>query len=116
VALLGTDDPHETVRRGLALGAGAVAVTLGPDGVLLGTGDADPIGVPAVPVAIEVDQTGAGDNFTGALAAWLSRGATLLDAVRAGTAAASVSLGGQGGTGRVAELAEITEILRRHTV
>lgn len=110
-ALLGTEDPAETVRRCLALGAGAVAVTLGPDGVLLGTGDGDPITIPALPAQAVVDQTGAGDNFTGALAAWLARGASLVAAVRAGTIAATISLGGQGGTGRVATLTEIEALI-----
>ncbi len=113
-ALLGTADPDETIKICRDLGAAAVAVTQGPDGVLLDSGDGVRITVPAVPAATVVDQTGAGDNFTGALAAWLARGATLPTAVRAGTAAASISLAGQGGTGRVATPAEIEELLRAH--
>lgn len=44
--------------------------------------------------------------------ALLATKASLVDAVRAGTAAASVSLAGQGGTGRVATAAEIDALLR----
>lgn len=109
-ALLGTTDPRETITRCLDLGAGAVAVTLGPGGVLLGTAEGVQE-IPAVPAPEIVDQTGAGDNFTGALAAWLARGESLREAVRAGAAAASVSLAGQGGTGRVAGGAEIESLL-----
>ncbi|GAA0964426.1 PfkB family carbohydrate kinase [Acrocarpospora macrocephala] len=108
--LLGTTDPAETAHRVRQLGAPAVAVTLGARGVLLDTAHFTDV-VPAVPAPMIVDQTGAGDNFTGALAAWLSRGAPLLDAVRAGTAAASISLAGQGGTGRVADTLEIESLL-----
>ncbi|GIH24240.1 2-keto-3-deoxygluconate kinase [Acrocarpospora phusangensis] len=108
--LLGTADPAETARRVRRLGAPAVAVTLGARGVLLDTGDSTDL-IPAAPAPMIVDQTGAGDNFTGALAAWLSRDAPLLDAVRAGTAAASISLAGQGGTGRVATTPEIQTLL-----
>lgn len=109
-ALFGTGDPAETLRRVRRLGAPAVAVTLGAGGVLLDTGTAVHE-VPAVPAPVIVDQTGAGDNFTGALAAWLARGAPLVEAVRAGAAAASISLAGQGGTGRVANTAEIDSLL-----
>ncbi|WP_214109535.1 PfkB family carbohydrate kinase [Acrocarpospora catenulata] len=109
-ALVGTGDPAETLRRVRRLGAPAVAVTLGADGVLLDTGGAVHE-IPAVPAPVIVDQTGAGDNFTGAMAAWLAKGAPLLAAVRAGAAAASVSLAGQGGTGRVAGAPEIESLL-----
>jgi 2-dehydro-3-deoxygluconokinase len=53
-----------------------------------------------------VDQTGAGDSFAGTVTARLALGDTLLDAVRLGVAAASLSVGGLGGTGHVATLEE----------
>ncbi|MCG5211811.1 sugar kinase [Streptosporangium sp. KLBMP 9127] len=106
-ALLGVADPHAAVRACLDLGAAAVAVTQGEHGVLLARADETPVSIPAVAADRIVDQTGAGDNFAGALVAWLARGADLETAVRAGTAAASISLAGQGGTGRVATRAEI---------
>ncbi|MDF5754021.1 sugar kinase [Spongiactinospora sp. TRM90649] len=110
-ALLGVGDPYETARACLDLGAAAVAVTRGADGVLLAERGAEPVAVPAFAAASVVDQTGAGDNFAGALAAWLARGAGLREAVAAGAAAASISLGGQGGTGRVATPGEIERLL-----
>jgi 2-dehydro-3-deoxygluconokinase len=116
--LFGTDDPYETVERARALGARAVAVTRGPEGVLLhsrgdaGAGTPSFHEIPAFPAEKIVDQTGAGDAFAGALAAWLARGAELREAVRAGTVAAALSLEGQGGTGRVAARAEIETLLQ----
>src|SRR5690606_6819194 len=110
-ALLGLTDPREVIRACLDLGARAVAVTCGERGVVLGEPDAEPIEIPAVPAEKVVDQTGAGDNWIGALSAWLARGEPLHQAVRAGVAAASISLAGQGGTGRVATREEITRLI-----
>ncbi|WP_424537140.1 sugar kinase [Sphaerisporangium viridialbum] len=110
--LLGTGDPAEAVRACLGLGAGAVAVTRGADGVLLSDRDGGPpVEIPAVPAGLIVDQTGAGDAFAGTVAARLSAGDPLGEAVRAGTAAAAVSLEGQGGTGRVATPEDIRRLL-----
>ncbi|GLW08515.1 2-keto-3-deoxygluconate kinase [Microtetraspora sp. NBRC 13810] len=110
-ALLGETEPREVARACLRLGAAAVAVTMGEHGVLLAEGEAEPVAIPAMRTELIVDQTGAGDNWTGALAAWLARGRPLAEAVRAGTAAATVSLAGQGGTGRVADRAEIEQLI-----
>lgn len=111
VALLGTADPDEAAEACLALGAAAAAVTRGPDGVHVASA-AGRTTVPVVPAEVVVDATGAGDAFAGVVTARLATGASLVDAVRAGTAAASVSLAGQGGTGRVATAAEIDALLR----
>jgi 2-dehydro-3-deoxygluconokinase len=110
VALLDTDDPARAAEACLGLGAAAVAVTCGADGVRLATGG-DRRHLPVVEAPEVVDATGAGDAFAGVLAARLARGAPLADAVRGGTAAAALSLGGQGGTGRVATAAEIDRLL-----
>ncbi|WP_248960333.1 sugar kinase [Sphaerisporangium perillae] len=114
LALLGTADPAEAVQACLRLGARSVAVTRGPEGVLLCEGQGGPaVEIPAVPARAIVDQTGAGDAFAGTVAARLAAGASLRDAVRAGTAAAAISLEGQGGTGRVATREEIDGLLAR---
>jgi 2-dehydro-3-deoxygluconokinase len=105
-ALLDTEDPEQAARILLGLGAQAVVVTRGADGALV----ADASGlrqVPAVPAPRLVDQTGAGDSLAGTLTARLVLGDSLDEAVRLGTAAASLVLGGRGGTGYVPTLAEL---------
>lgn len=109
-ALLDTTDPERAATACLDLGAAAAAVTQGADGVHLATGE-DRRDIPAILAPAIVDATGAGDAFAGVLTALLARGTSIEDAVRGGTAAASLSLGGQGGTGRVATAAEIENLL-----
>ncbi|MDN3351627.1 sugar kinase [Actinomadura sp. DC4] len=109
-ALLGTDDPERAAVACLELGAAAAAVTRGPDGVHVATRTGRRQ-VPPFPASAVVDATGAGDAFAGVLTARLARGVPLTEAVRAGCAAASVSLSGQGGTGRVATAEEIDGLL-----
>jgi 2-dehydro-3-deoxygluconokinase len=87
------------------LGAQAVALTRGVDGVLLDDGGRI-VELPAVPAPVVVDQTGAGDSFAGTVTARLALGDQLVDAVGLGLAAASLSVGGLGGTGHVATLEE----------
>ncbi|MFC6086994.1 sugar kinase [Sphaerisporangium aureirubrum] len=109
--LLVTAEPEEAARACLRLGVRAVAVTKGADGVLLADATGHMEEIPAIPPAVVVDQTGAGDAFSGVLAARLAAGRRLPDAVRAGAAAAAISLEGQGGTGRVATPHEIDRLL-----
>jgi 2-dehydro-3-deoxygluconokinase len=99
-ALLSADTPEAAVRTLRALGADAVCVTCGADGVLL-----DDTWVPAVPAPAIVDATGAGDVFAGTVAGRLAQDDELAEAVRAGVAAAARSLGGRGGTGWVLQRA-----------
>jgi 2-dehydro-3-deoxygluconokinase len=105
-ALLDTEDPEQAARILLGLGAQAAVVTRGAAGALV----ADASGlrhVPAVPAPRLIDQTGAGDSLAGTLTARLVLGDSLDEAVRLGTAAASLVLGGRGGTGHVPSLAEL---------
>ena len=113
VPLLGTADPAEAARRARRLGASAVAVTLGAEGVLLDDGG-EPEHEPALPPPSVVDQTGAGDCLVGTLAARLALGDDLRTAVRLGCAAASLSLQGQGGSGFVPTLAQARAHLDAH--
>jgi 2-dehydro-3-deoxygluconokinase len=85
------------------LGATAIALTCGPDGVLLREGSRETF-VESPPAPRVVDQTGAGDSFVGTVAARLALGDDLVDAVRLGAAAASLSVQGVGGTGFVPSL------------
>jgi ribokinase len=94
----------------IAAGARAVVVTLGAEGALLADGSRRR-SVPARSVEV-ADTTGAGDTFSGVLAAWLASGHDLDEAVEAANAAAglSVTLAGarEGMPGRSA----IEELLR----
>lgn len=73
----------------------AAVVTLGADGAVILTRDADEVRVPAVRVEV-VDTTAAGDTFCGVLAATLAATSTtardLTNAVRRATVAASLSV------------------------
>lgn len=100
-----SDDPVEVSTAIRALGVQAVALTRGAEGVLLDDAGRM-IEVPVIPAPVVVDQTGAGDSFAGTVTARLALGDDLVDAVRLGVAAASLSVGGLGGTGHVATLEE----------
>ena len=84
------DDIAAAARRLLARGAGRVIVTLGKAGAFTVTADGDTLH-PGVEVEA-VDPTGAGDCFLGGLAARLSEGASLAEAVEFANRAASVSV------------------------
>ncbi len=82
-------DPEAAAHNLIALGTGAVVVTLGADGALVVTPEtAIRMAAPAVRA---IDTTGAGDVFCGVLTAALSRGHTLVEAVPPAIAAASLS-------------------------
>jgi ribokinase len=87
-ALTGEDDVRAAARALQTAGAGAVVVTLGAGGADVTTAEGEHVAVPAAP-AVVVDTTGAGDSFTGTLAAALAAGTELVEAVgRAAEAAA----------------------------
>jgi 2-dehydro-3-deoxygluconokinase len=93
-ALLGLSAPKQVARHFLGLGARAVVVTLGRDGVFM----ASPEGFAHVAGRrVEaVDATGAGDAFTGALLSERARGLPFAAAVRFANAAAALSTLGYG--------------------
>jgi ribokinase len=90
----------EEAARALTARTGApVVATLGEGGAILAI-DGALERLPAHPVRV-ADTTGAGDTFTGALAAELARGVELREAVRYALAAASLSVtvaGARGGS------------------
>ncbi|MFN8123707.1 MAG: carbohydrate kinase family protein [Thermoleophilia bacterium] len=105
VAVAGTRDLREAVRRLAALGPAVVVIKLADRGCLvLESPDAEPVLLPAVPVTA-VDATGAGDAFCGAFAAAHLCGASPLDAARAGAEAARAALAAPGMHGLLARAA-----------
>lgn len=93
-ALFGHTEPSAIGRHLLGLGAKAAVITLGPEGVAVVTAE----GIEHVPGrrVPAIDATGAGDAFTGALLAELSRGQPLAAAARFANAAAALSTLGYG--------------------
>lgn len=79
-----------TAATALLTRARSVVITLGGDGVVVAVAS----GVSTLPArrVPVVDTTGAGDAFAGALAAELSRGASLVDAVTSGIRAGSIAV------------------------
>jgi ribokinase len=82
-----------------------VVVTIGAAGAVVGSADGVEH-VPAEPVEV-VDTTGAGDAFTGALAAALSAHTDLVAAVRIGVRAGSYAVGRPGAQASFARASEL---------
>jgi ribokinase len=110
LALTGEADGNAAVGSLLDAGAGAVIVTRGAAGALLADGPRrQPFDGRVVDV---VDATGAGDAFSGVLAAWLARGHPLEVATEAANAAAGQSVTRAGARGGMPSRAEIEAALR----
>lgn len=92
--LTGLSDPDAIADYYLWLGAGLVALTLGPDGTLVATADdRRRIGGRRVQA---IDATAAGGTFDGAFLARLAANDTPFDAARYANAAAALSTQGFG--------------------
>jgi ribokinase len=109
--LSGVADAAAAARQLAAQTAAPVIVTLGADGALLQPpdGEAACIAAPRVEVT---DTTGAGDTFTGALAAELARGSALADAARFAAVAAALSVTGAGARGGMPVRAAVADFMR----
>jgi len=90
LTLSGSSNVESGVTKLIEAGARAVAVTLGARGALLAEGERRRT-VAARPAEV-VDATGAGDTFSGVLAAWLAGGSDLDAAVEAATCAAGLAV------------------------
>lgn len=95
----------------LARGAGAVIVTLGPDGALVAT-LARRERIAGWKVLAE-DTTGAGDVFNGALAVGIAEGRPLVEAARFANAAAAISVTRRGAQPSAPRREEIVTLLER---
>ncbi len=111
-ALFGETDPKTIARRFLELGAKTVLVTLGEKGVHVASPGISET-IPGCRVAA-IDATGAGDAFTGAFLAELTRGAELLAATRFANAAAALSTLGYGAIAPLPRRADVERFLQSH--
>lgn len=108
-----TDAPAADAAQALlARGARAVLVTLGAQGCMLWSDDAPAVPLPGRRMAV-VDTIGAGDTFTGALAAALARGSPLCEAMRWANAAAALSVTGRGAIAGMPSRAKVEALLDR---
>lgn len=96
----------------MARGVGAVAMTLGAQGVLY-RDRAQVVHVPALAAGPVVETTGAGDAFNGALAVALAEGRGPVEAVRFGCAAAGISVTRPGAAASMPSRDEIEALLAR---
>ena len=94
----------------LARGVKSVLVTLGAAGCTLYRAGEPPHRLPGRRMTV-VDTIGAGDTFTGALAAALARAAPLPEAMRWANAAAALSVTGRGAIGGMPSRAQVEALL-----
>ncbi|HEX5396837.1 MAG TPA: ribokinase [Candidatus Limnocylindria bacterium] len=109
--MIGNDDPAAALAEVTAATSGAVVVTQGPAGALLGRGDERRRFDSPRPVADPVDTTGAGDAFVGAMATWLASGHSLEEAIGAGNAAGALSVMAAGARAGLPDRRAIDELL-----
>lgn len=105
----GPESAGPAAARLLARGVGTVIVTLGAQGVLACDRERA-LHFPAFPVAA-VDTTGAGDAFTGALAAGLAAGGALDQAIPLAGAAAALTCTRRGAQDSLPDRAEVERFL-----
>lgn len=113
-ALAGLPDgaPEATAAQALlARGVGAVLVTLGAAGCRLYAGEGAPPQAVAGHAVAVVDTIGAGDTFTGALAAALARGLALPAAMLQANAAAALAVQGRGAVAGMPTRAAVADLL-----
>jgi ribokinase len=111
-ALAGTHDTEAAAQALLARGPRAVIATLGRDGCALFERERAPQRFAGHAMTV-ADTIGAGDTFTGALAAALARGEPLDTAVRWANAAAALSVTGAGAIGGLPTREAVAALLAR---
>ena len=104
-------DAEAAADRLIGRGVGAAIITLGEKGVLYRK-DGISLHVPAHAPGPVVDTTGAGDAFNGGLAAALSEGAAMEQALRFGVAVAGLSVTRHGAASAMPTRAEVEALLR----
>jgi len=111
LAGMASDAPIAAAAQSLLRrGAKAVLVTLGASGCVLYRCGEPAHQMPGRHMTV-VDTIGAGDTFTGALAAALARGAALSEAMRWANAAAALSVTGRGAIGGMPTKSQVEVLL-----
>jgi ribokinase len=111
-ALAGIADTAAAARALLARGPCAVLATLGVRGAALFRPEREPLLLAGHAVRV-ADTIGAGDTFTGALAAALARGEAIEEAARWANAAAALSVTGHGAIGGMPTRDAVAALLAR---
>lgn len=111
ISITGARDTDAALRALQEAGSGPLVVTLGAAGALLVDGG-QRSEFPARP-RTAVDATGAGDTFSGVLAAWLAAGQSISQSVLAANAAAGLSVARAGARDGMPQRAEIEAELAR---
>lgn len=101
-------------RKFFEFGIQTVLLTLGSKGVFIGTKNSMEL-IPALKVR-SVDSTGAGDVFSGSLAAFISEGMPIEEAARMATASASISVTRMGAQLSAPTRKEIESFISTYTV
>lgn len=114
VSIKNENDAENAARTLMARGAGAVVITLGPNGAFVLSSEHREL-LPSYRVKA-VDSTAAGDVFNGALAVALSEGEGLTDAVKFANAAAALSVTKPGAQSSIPYREEIQEVLKGNTM
>ncbi len=104
--LAGLPGMDQAAQSLLARGVGAVVLTLGARGCRLYRTGHEPVAVAGHAVEV-VDTIGAGDTFTGALAAGLARRSGWPQALASANAAAALSTQGRGAVAAMPSLAQV---------
>ena len=111
LAGMAADAPVASAAQALlARGVAAVLVTLGAKGCELHRAGQVPYAIAGRSMAV-LDTIGAGDTFTGALAAALARGDDLPQAMACANAAAALSVTGRGAIGGMPELPQVRALM-----
>ncbi len=112
IAVSGPKDASRAADFFLDHGAGAAVITLGGQGVFLKSKESTRH-FPALQVDRIVETTGAGDAFNGAMAAALSEGKALEEAIRFANAAAALSVNRHGTADSMPSRSEINAAMKR---
>jgi len=105
-------DAEAAGRALVARGVGTVVVTLGAAGAIA-VGGGGIVRVPGFPVNA-IDTVGAGDAFSGGLAASLAGGATIADALHVASAAGGLTCTRRGAVDAMPTRQEVVDLMKQH--